>query len=232
MAKKYNKIVLAYSGGLDTSVLIPWLKENYGCEVIAVSADVGQGAELDGLEEKALKTGASKLYIEDLKKEFVDEYIIPTMKAGATYEHYLLGTSFARPIIAKRIVEIAKKEGADAICHGCTGKGNDQVRFELAIKAFAPQMDVIAPWRFWELNSREKEIEYAEAHNIPLSPTNATLIKATMSVKAEAFDDFLISEPISCMIHLSISQKKLLSDQSPSIKVETIRKRKLRSKIE
>ena len=116
MAKKYNKIVLAYSGGLDTSVLIPWLKENYGCEVIAVSADVGQGAELDGLEEKALKTGASKLYIEDLKKEFVDEYIIPTMKAGATYEHYLLGTSFARPIIAKRIVEIAKKEGADAIC--------------------------------------------------------------------------------------------------------------------
>ena len=157
MAKKYNKIVLAYSGGLDTSVLIPWLKENYGCEVIAVSADVGQGAELDGLEEKALKTGASKLYIEDLKKEFVDEYIIPTMKAGATYEHYLLGTSFARPIIAKRIVEIAKKEGADAICHGCTGKGNDQVRFELAIKAFAPQMDVIAPWRFWELNSREKD---------------------------------------------------------------------------
>ena len=174
MAKKYNKIVLAYSGGLDTSVLIPWLKENYGCEVIAVSADVGQGAELDGLEEKALKTGASKLYIEDLKKEFVDEYIIPTMKAGATYEHYLLGTSFARPIIAKRIVEIAKKEGADAICHGATGKGNDQVRFELAIKAFAPQMDVIAPWRFWELNSREKEIEYAEAHNIPLKITKET----------------------------------------------------------
>ena len=174
MAKKYNKIVLAYSGGLDTSVLIPWLKENYGCEVIAVSADVGQGAELDGLEEKALKTGASKLYIEDLKKEFVDEYIIPTMKAGATYEHYLLGTSFARPIIAKRIVEIAKKEGADAICHGCTGKGNDQVRFELAIKAFAPQMDVIAPWRFWELNSREKEIEYAEALNIPLKITKET----------------------------------------------------------
>ena len=169
-----EKVVLAYSGGLDTSVLIPWLKENYGCEVIAVSADVGQGAELDGLEEKALKTGASKLYIEDLKKEFVDEYIIPTMKAGATYEHYLLGTSFARPIIAKRIVEIAKKEGADAICHGCTGKGNDQVRFELAIKAFAPQMDVIAPWRFWELNSREKEIEYAEAHNIPLKITKET----------------------------------------------------------
>jgi len=174
MEKKYNKIVLAYSGGLDTSVLIPWLKENYGCEVIAVSADVGQGAELDGLEEKAIKTGASKLYIEDLKKEFVEDYIIPTMKAGAAYEHYLLGTSFARPIIAKRIVEIAKKEGADAICHGCTGKGNDQVRFELAIKAFAPQIDVIAPWRFWELNSREKEIAYAEAHKIPLKITKET----------------------------------------------------------
>ena len=168
MAKKYNKIVLAYSGGLDTSVLIPWLKEHYDCEVVAVSADVGQGTELDGLEEKAIKTGASKLYILDLKKEFVDEYIIPTMKAGASYEKYLLGTSFARPIIAKRIVEIAKKENADAICHGCTGKGNDQVRFELAIKHFAPDMDVIAPWRFWELNSREKEIEYAEAHKIPL----------------------------------------------------------------
>ena len=174
MEKKYNKIVLAYSGGLDTSVLIPWLKENYGCEVVAVSADVGQGAELIGLEEKALKTGASKLYIEDLKKEFVDEYIIPTMKAGAAYENYLLGTSFARPIIAKRIVEIAKKEGADAICHGCTGKGNDQVRFELAIKAFAPSMDVIAPWRFWELNSREKEIEYAEQRGIPLKITKET----------------------------------------------------------
>lgn len=174
MEKKYNKIVLAYSGGLDTSVLIPWLKENYGCEVIAVSGNVGQGTELDGLEEKALKTGASKLYIEDLTQEFVDDYIIPTMKAGATYEQYLLGTSFARPIIAKRIVEIALKEGADAICHGCTGKGNDQVRFELAIKAFAPQMDVIAPWRFWELNSREKEIEYAQKHQIPLKITKET----------------------------------------------------------
>ena len=174
MAKKYNKIVLAYSGGLDTSVLIPWLKEHYGAEIIAVSADVGQGAELDGLEEKALKTGASKLYIEDLKKEFVNDYIIPTVKAGATYEKYLLGTSFARPIIAKRIVEIARKEGVDAICHGCTGKGNDQVRFELAIKAFAPEMDVIAPWRFWDLNSREKEIEYAEAHHIPLKINKET----------------------------------------------------------
>ncbi|MBS5150540.1 MAG: argininosuccinate synthase [Butyricicoccus pullicaecorum] len=174
MEKKYNKVVLAYSGGLDTSVLIPWLKEHYDCEVIAVSGNVGQGTELDGLEEKALKTGASKLYIEDLTKEFVDDFIIPTMQAGATYEQYLLGTSFARPIIAKRIVEIALKEGADAICHGCTGKGNDQVRFELAIKAFAPNMDVIAPWRFWELNSREKEIEYAEKHHIPLKINKET----------------------------------------------------------
>ena len=174
MAKKYEKVVLAYSGGLDTSVIIPWLKEHYGCEVIAVSGDVGQGTELDGLEEKAIKTGASKLYVVELKKEFVDDYIIPTMQAGASYEKYLLGTSFARPIIAKKIVEIALKEGADAICHGCTGKGNDQVRFELAIKAFAPDMDVIAPWRFWELNSREKEIEYAEKHNIPLKINKET----------------------------------------------------------
>ena len=174
MKKTYKKIVLAYSGGLDTSVLIPWLKENYQCEVIAVSGNVGQGTELDGLEEKALKTGASKLYIEDLTKEFVEDYIIPTMQAGAAYEHYLLGTSFARPLIAKRIVEIAKKEGADAICHGCTGKGNDQVRFELAIQAFAPEIDIIAQWRFWELNSREKEIAYAKAHQIPLRITAET----------------------------------------------------------
>lgn len=173
-AKQYKKIVLAYSGGLDTSVLIPWLKEKYGAEIIAVSGNVGQKGELEGLEEKALATGASKLYIEDLTKEFVEDYIFPSLKAGAVYEKYLLGTSFARPLIAKRIVEIAKAEGADAICHGCTGKGNDQVRFELAIKAFAPDMDIIAPWRFWELNSREKEIAYAEAHNIPLKISKET----------------------------------------------------------
>ena len=171
---KIKKAVLAYSGGLDTSVLIPWLKENYGCEVVAVSGDVGQGTELDGLDEKALKTGASKPYVMDLTKEFVDDYIIPTMKAGADYEGYLLGTSFARPIIARRLVEIAKKEGADTIVHGCTGKGNDQVRFELAIKAFAPEMQVLAPWRFWELDSRDKEIDYAEAHNIPLKINRET----------------------------------------------------------
>ena len=174
--KEFKKIVLAYSGGLDTSIIIPWLKENYpGCEVIAVSGNVGQVGELDGLEEKALKTGASKLYVEDLNKEFIEEVVIPSMQMGAKYENtYLLGTSFARPIIAKRLVEIAKKEGADAICHGCTGKGNDQVRFELAIKAFAPDMPVIAPWRIWDIKGRDEEIDYAEAHNIPLKISRET----------------------------------------------------------
>ena len=176
MAKEIKKVVLAYSGGLDTSIIIPWLKENYNnCEVIAVSGDVGQGTELDGLEEKAIKTGASKLYIEDLNKEFVEDFVFPTVKAGAVYEgRYLLGTSFARPVIAKRIVEIAKKEGADAICHGCTGKGNDQVRFELTIKAFAPEMEIIAPWRICNIKSRDEEIDYAEAHNIPLKINRET----------------------------------------------------------
>ena len=174
--KEIKKVVLAYSGGLDTSIIIPWLKENYNnCEVIAVSGDVGQGTELDGLEEKAIATGASKLYIEDLNKEFVEDFIFLTLKAGAVYEgKYLLGTSFARPVIAKRIVEIAKAEGADAICHGCTGKGNDQVRFELTIKAFAPDMEIIAPWRTWEFKSREEEIAYAEAKNIPLKINRET----------------------------------------------------------
>lgn len=176
MKKEIKKVVLAYSGGLDTSIIIPWLKENYNnCEVVAVSGDVGQGTELDGLEEKAIKTGASKLYIEHLTDEFIKDYVYPTIKAGAIYEgEYLLGTSFARPIIAKRIVEIAKAEGADAICHGCTGKGNDQVRFELAIKAFAPDMEIIAPWRTWEFKSREEEIEYAEKMGIPLKINKET----------------------------------------------------------
>ena len=179
-----KKVVLAYSGGLDTSIIIPWLKENYNnCEVIAVSGDVGQGTELDGLEEKAKATGASKLYVLDLKKDFVENYIFPTLKFGAKYEDYLLGTSFARPCIAKALADIAIKEGADAICHGCTGKGNDQVRFELtikafapelAIKAFAPDMQIIAPWRTWNIKSREEEIEYAEAHNIPLKINRET----------------------------------------------------------
>ena len=174
--KDIKKVVLAYSGGLDTSIIIPWLKENYNnCEVIAVSGDVGQGTELDGLEEKAIKTGASKLIIADLKEEFIQDYVYPTVQAGAIYENrYMLGTSFARPIIAKRIAEIALEEGADAICHGCTGKGNDQVRFELAIKAFAPEMAIIAPWREWTIKSRDEEIDYAEAHNIPLKINRET----------------------------------------------------------
>lgn len=173
--KKYNKVVLAYSGGLDTSIIISWLKETYGCEVIAVVGNVGQKDELEGLKEKALASGASKIYIEDLTKEFVEDYIFLTIQAGAIYEgKYLLGTSFARPIIGKKLVEIALKEGADAICHGCTGKGNDQVRFELAVKHFAPDMDIIAPWRIWDIKSREEEIKYAEDHNIPLKITYET----------------------------------------------------------
>lgn len=174
--KDIKKIVLAYSGGLDTSIMIPWLKENYNNpEIIAVSGDVGQKDELEGLEEKAIATGASKCYVLDLKDEFVEDYIFPCLKADAMYENvYLLGTAFARPLIAKGLVDIALKEGADAICHGCTGKGNDQVRFELAIKAFAPEMTVIAPWRTWELKSRDEEIDYAEAHNIPLKINRET----------------------------------------------------------
>jgi len=174
--KDIKKIVLAYSGGLDTSIIIPWLKDNYpGCEVIAVCGDVGQGKETAGLDEKAKKTGASKLYIEDLREEFIQDYIYPTVKAGAKYEGtYLLGTAFARPIIAKRIVEIAKAEGADAIAHGCTGKGNDQVRFELTIKALAPEMEIIAPWRTWEIESRDDEIDYAIAKGVDIPVTRET----------------------------------------------------------
>ena len=170
-----KKIVLAYSGGLDTSIIIPWLKENYNNpEIIAVSGNVGQADELEGLEEKALKTGASKLYVLDLTKEFVEDFIFPTVKAGAKYEEYLMGTAFARPLIGVELAKIALKEGADAICHGCTGKGNDQVRFELAIKSIAPNMPIIAPWREWEIKSRDEEIDYAEAHNVPLKITRET----------------------------------------------------------
>lgn len=173
--QKNPKVVLAYSGGLDTSIIIPWLKENYGFDVIAMSADVGQGEELSPLKEKAIKTGASKLYIEDLRDEFVTDYIYPTMKAGAVYEgKYLLGTSFARPLIARRLVEIARKEGAVAIAHGATGKGNDQVRFESAVKALAPDLQIIAPWREWDIQSREQAVDYAEAHNVPLTITKKT----------------------------------------------------------
>ena len=170
-----KKVVLAYSGGLDTSIIIPWLKEHYNnCEVIAVCGNIGQTGELDGLEARARVSGASKLYIEDLTDEFVDDYVIPTMQAGADYEGYLLGTSFARPVLAKRVVEIAKAEGADAVCHGSTGKGNDQVRFELAIMHFDPRMKIITPWREWDIQSRDEEIDYAEAHHIPLKITRET----------------------------------------------------------
>lgn len=183
MAKEIKKIVLAYSGGLDTSIIIPWLHENYpGCEVICVAGNVGQDSEIVGLEERAKKTGASKLYIEDIQDEFVNDFIFPTIKAGAKYEGYLLGTSFARPPIAKRLVEIARKENADAICHGCTGKGNDQVRFELTIKALAPDIKIIAPWRIWDIKSREQEIEYAEAHNVPIKITRETNYSKDMNL--------------------------------------------------
>ena len=195
---KYNKVVLAYSGGLDTSIIIPWLKENYGCEVICVAGNVGQDAELTGLEERALKTGASKLYIEDIQEEFVYDYVFPTIKAGAVYENkYLLGTSFARPPIAKRIVEIAKKEGADAICHGCTGKGHDQVRFELAIKAFAPNMPIIAPWRIWDIKSRDEEIDYAEAHNIPIKLTRETNYSKDMNLWHLSHEGLDLEDPMN-----------------------------------
>ena len=173
--EQIKKVVLAYSGGLDTSIIIPWLKENYNnCEVIAVAANVGQADELEGLEEKAIKTGASKCYVLDLTDDYVDNYIVPCVKAGAIYEEYLLGTSHARPCIAKALAEIAIKEGADAIAHGCTGKGNDQVRFELTFKHFVPDMPIIAPWREWDIKSREEEIDYAEAHNVPLKINRET----------------------------------------------------------
>ena len=213
--KQYKKVVLAYSGGLDTSIIIPWLKENYGCEVIAVCGDVGQGTELDGLEEKALKTGASKLYIEDLNKVFVEEYIWPCLKAGAKYEEYLLGTSFARPAIAKRMVEIAKAEGADAICHGCTGKGNDQVRFELTIKAFAPELDIIAPWRTWDLKSREDEIRYAEERNIPLKITRETNYSKDKNLWHLSHEGLDLEDPANEPMYDKILELGVSPEQAP-----------------
>ena len=213
---EHKKIVLSYSGGLDTSVMITWLKENYkGAEIIAVTGDVGQGeSELEGLEEKALKTGASKVYILDLKEELVNEYIIPAIKAGAKYENsYLLGTTFSRPLIAKKLVEIANKEGATAICHGATGKGNDQVRFELGIKNFAPDIEVIIPWRTWELKTREKEIEYAKAHNIPLTinkETNYSKDKNLWHLSHEGLDlEDIENEPqYEKILEMSVSPKQ------------------------
>jgi len=173
--KQVKKVVLAYSGGLDTSVIVPWLKENYGCEVITYTADVGQEEELEGLEPKALASGATKAYIEDLREEFLTDFVFPTLQAGAIYEReYLLGTSFARPLIARRQVEIANLEGADAVAHGCTGKGNDQVRFELTCKAFNPHLNIIAPWREWDIRSREDALAYATDHGVPVAATETS----------------------------------------------------------
>jgi argininosuccinate synthase len=216
MMKPCKKAVLAYSGGLDTSVIIPWLRENYGCEVIAAAADVGQGAELDGLIEKALKTGASKCYIEDLRREFTDEFIFPTLKAGAVYEgEYLLGTSFARPVIARRMVEIAVREGADAIAHGCTGKGNDQVRFELAIKAFAPELSIIAPWREWDLKSREDEIAYAEARNIPLAVSRETNYSKDKNLWHLSHEGLDLENPANAPLYDKILELGVTPERAP-----------------
>ena len=216
-ADDIKKVVLAYSGGLDTSIMITWLKENYNnCEVVADTGNVGQDAELEGLEEQALKTGASKLYIEDLQDEFVENYIFPSLKAGAVYENgYLLGTSFARPIIGKRLVEIAKAEGADAICHGCTGKGNDQVRFELAVKAFAPNMKIIAPWRTWELKSREDEIAYAEKHNIPLKITRETNYSKDMNLWHLSHEGLDLEDPANEPKYEQILELSVTPEQAP-----------------
>lgn len=212
-----KKVVLAYSGGLDTSIIIPWLKEKYGCEVIAVAADVGQGGgELDGLIDKAIKTGASKCYVEDLRDEFVNEFIFPTLKAGAKYEGcYLLGTAFARPIIAKRIVEIALREGADAIAHGCTGKGNDQVRFELTIKAFAPDMKIIAPWREWDIKSREEEIAYAEARNIPLQIKRETNYSKDRNLWHLSHEGLDLEDPANAPLYDSILELGVSPEKAP-----------------
>ncbi len=215
--KEIKKIVLAYSGGLDTSIMIPWLKENYNNpEIIAVSGDVGQKDELDGLEEKAIATGASKLYVLDLKDEFVEDYIFPCLKADAVYEGvYMLGTSMARPSIAKGLVDIAIKEGADAICHGCTGKGNDQVRFELSIKAFAPDMEIIAPWRTWEIKSREEEIEYAEAHNIPLKINRETNYSKDKNIWHLSHEGLDLEDPANEPMYDKILEMGVTPEKAP-----------------
>ncbi|GEL67640.1 argininosuccinate synthase [Marinilactibacillus psychrotolerans] len=214
--KQYNKIVLAYSGGLDTSVIIHWLKAHYNCEIIAVTANVGQEDELEGLEEKALKTGASKFYLAEVEEEFVYDSIFPTLKAGAIYENkYLLGTATARPVIAKALVDIAKQEGADAICHGCTGKGNDQVRFEMGIKALAPELDIIAPWRTWEITSREEAIDYAEKHEIPLKisrETNYSKDKNLWHLSHEGLD---LEDPLNEPKYHSILEMSVTPEQAP-----------------
>jgi argininosuccinate synthase len=195
--KKVKKVVLAYSGGLDTSVIVPWLKENYGCEVIAFTANLGQGnEELEGLEEKAVASGASKAYVADLREEFLTEYAFPTMQAGAVYERlYLLGTSFARPVTAKHLVQVATWEGADAVAHGCTGKGNDQVRFELTVKALNPFLKVIAPWREWEIRSREDALEYAAAHGIPVTQSKKSIYSRDRNIWHLSHEGGILEDP-------------------------------------
>jgi argininosuccinate synthase len=211
-----KKAVLAYSGGLDTSIIIPWLKETYGCEVIAVAADLGQGAELDGLSEKAINSGASKFFAEDLRREFVEGFIFPTLKAGAVYEGgYLLGTSFARPLIAKRIVEIAKREGADAAVHGSTGKGNDQVRFELAIKSFAPRLRIIAPWREWSFKSREDLFAYAEKKNIPLPIDRATNYSKDKNIWHLSHEGLDLENPANAPLYDNILELGVTPENAP-----------------
>ena len=198
MTPKYKRVALAYSGGLDTSIIMPWLKENYGCEIVAIAADVGQEEELEGLREKAIATGAAEIFIEDLRHEFVKDYIFPTLRAGAVYEHkYLLGTSFARPVIAKRHVEIAKQTGCDALAHGCTGKGNDQVRFELTFKALAPELPVIAPWREWDIVSREDAIDYATERNIPITVSREKIYSRDRNIWHISHEGGILEDPAS-----------------------------------
>jgi argininosuccinate synthase len=213
MSDTVKRVALAYSGGLDTSIIIPWLKENYNCEVVAIAADVGQGEELAGLKEKAVATGASEIYIEDLRHEFVTEYIWPTLRAGAVYEHkYLLGTSFARPVIAKRQVEIAKRTGCDALAHGCTGKGNDQVRFELTFKALAPELAVIAPWREWDVVSREDAIDYANERRIPITASREKIYSHDRNIWHLSHEGGILedpaNEPEESMFELTVSPEK------------------------
>ena len=208
-----NKVVLAYSGGLDTSIIVPWLIENYDCEVICYTADLGQGQELEGLEQKALQSGASKIIIDDLREQFLTEFVFPTMQAGAVYEHkYLLGTSFARPLIAKRQVEIAEQEGADAIAHGCTGKGNDQVRFEVTAMALNPTLKVIAPWREWDIRSREDALEYARAHNVPVAQTEKSIYSRDANIWHMSHEGGLLEDPWQSpeeeMYQLSVSPEE------------------------
>jgi argininosuccinate synthase len=218
LTKSIKKVVLAYSGGLDTSIIIPWLRENYDCDVIAMAADVGQGAaEFEGLEAKALATGASKLYVADIKDELVNDFIWPTLKAGARYETYLLGTSFARPPIAKALVEVARKEGADAIAHGCTGKGNDQVRFELTVQALAPDLTIIAPWREWDIKSREDAIDYAQAHNIPLKITRETNYSKDRNLWHLSHEGLDLEDPANEPTYESLLELGVTPESAPDV---------------